>query len=336
MNAGPADDTPQPVEWTLRWRWGDVTVQALGGMLAPLTLRLRDGRSVSPLQVAPWGADNDPRWPGVLRRLRGEWPCLPYGAVQPPPGLPHGWQGHAAEEDWAHGYTANHDWHRVAQDDDVLSVAIDYPADSPIARLERHIRPDPDAAALHVELHIHARRACQMPLALHPTFAVPSTGVHLHTTPARCIHTYPVPTEPGVSRLRPLATASSLTAVPSLDGITALDRLPLMHDTEELLQLEGCAPPFALDYLAEGVRVELDWDTAVLPDALLWFSNRGRRHPPWSGRHVALGIEPMSGFFDLGRVVTPAPDHPLAGQHGIRLDPAQAQVVSYRLSASGV
>ncbi len=323
------------VEWTLRWAWGEVTVQALGGMLAPLTLRLPDGRSVSPLQVAPWGVDNNPQWPGVLRRLRGEWPCLPYGAVQPPPDLPAGWQGHPADDGWAHGYTANHAWHLIEQTGTALTVGITYPEDSDIERLERTVRPVSDAAAIEVTLRIHARRACQMPLALHPTFAVPSTGLHISAAPARRIHTYPVPTEPGVSRLRPLATAASLSDMPTIDGRAALDRLPLAHDTEELMQLEGCVPPFELRYLAEGVRVQLDWDTHVLPDALIWISNRGRAHAPWSGRHVALGVEPMSGFFDLGRVVTPDASHPLAREHGVILTPEQPQVVRYRLSASG-
>lgn len=335
MSARHHATAPIPLEWTLRWAQGEVTVQALGGMLAPLTLRLPDGRSISPLQVAPWGDDNDPQWPGVLRRLRGEWPCLPYGAIQPPPGLPAGWTGHPADDAWAHGYTANHEWHLIERTEDALTIGIEYPADSAIARLERTVRPVPDEAAISVELRVFARRACQVPLALHPTFAVPATGVHITAAGARCIHTYPVPTEPGVSRLLPNASGASLDAMPTVDGSAAFHQLPLPHATEELMQMEGCQPPFRLHYLAERMHVQLDWDTAVLPDALIWISNGGRTHAPWSGRHFALGVEPMSGFFDLGRVVTPDTSHPLAQQHGVTLDPARPLRVSYRISASG-
>lgn len=325
--------SPPPLEWTLQWSFGEVTVQALGGMLAPLRFMLANGKTVSPLQVAPWGVDNDPALPGVLRRLRGEWPCLPYGASKPPASLPPGWSGHDADDAWDHGYTANHDWHRVHQTADELCLAIDYPQDSDIQRLERTVRPDPQAASIEVVLTIHARRRVQLPLALHPTFTVPPSGLEILAAPATCIHTYPVLNEPGVSRLRLNSTATSLGALPSGAGTESFLHLPVAAATEELVQMVGCQPPFKLRYLQEQVDIHLDWDTRVLPDALVWISNAGRSQSPWSKRHYALGIEPMSGFFDLGRVVNPGQEHPLAANKGVQLDPAHPLQVSYRLSA---
>lgn len=329
-------DTPAtaPLQWSLAWPHGSVTVQALGGMLAPLTFVLADGKTISPLQVAPWGADNDAQLPGVLRRLRGEWPCLPYGASRAPAGLPTGWTSHAASDTWDHGYTANHDWHLLHQTAEELCLAIDYPADSPIARLVRTVRPVQKAAAVEVELTIHARARVQMPLALHPTFGIPQSGVAITSAAAARIYSYPVPTEPGVSQLRPNASGATLDAMPTTTGVGAFDHLPLPYATEELMQMVDCKPPFALRYVEAQVDVQLDWDTSVLPDALIWISNAGRSHAPWSGRHYALGIEPMSGFFDLGRVVTPTTDHPLADNKGVWLDPAQPLVVRYAIAAS--
>ncbi len=72
---------------------------------------------------------------------------------------------------------------------------------------------------------------------------------------------------------------------------------------------------------------------AVLPDALIWTSHCGRSLAPWSGKHFAFGIEPMSGFFDLGRVVLPDPKHPLSGEKGVVFDPDKPLLVSYRISA---
>lgn len=325
-----------PAGWTLRWAFGEVSVQALGGMLAPLTLVLPDGKTISPLQVAPWGVDNDPALPGVLRRLRGEWPCLPYGASKAPGNLPDGWSARAAEDAWDHGYTANHDWQLVSQTSEALVIAIDYPAGSAIQRLVRTVRPVPEAPAIEVELTIHARERVQLPLALHPTFAIPPSGVQITSATAARIYTYPVPTEPGVSRLLPNAAGHTLDAMPTVTGTQAFTRLPLPYATEELMQMVDCQPPFTLRYLEAQVEVQLDWDTDVLPDALIWISNAGRSHAPWSGRHYALGIEPMSGFFDLGRVVTPDPGHPLAAKQGVQLNPAQPLRVCYRISAASV
>lgn len=325
----------KPVEWTLRWPLGEVTVQALGGMVAPLTFHLKDGRSVSPLQIAPWGEENDSQWPGVLRRLRGEWPCLPYGTSKPPANLPAGWTGHAAEDSWDHGFTANNDWYLVRQTDTEIVVAIDYPAAGPIERLQRTVRVRPDQAAIDVELVIHARQDAQVPLALHPTFKVPAAGLRITSAQAEHVHSYPVPTEPGVSRLLPGAIGPSLDAMPTSDGgVQSYTALPLPYATEELMQMEKCKTPFTLHYPEDKADVQLSWDTAVLPDVLIWISNAGRAHAPWSSRHYALGVEPMSGFFDLGRVVTPTPDHPLAANKGVQLRADKPLTVSYSISAS--
>ena len=61
--------------WTLQWEHGSAEVQALGGMLGPVTLRLEDGREFDLMHVAPWhGMTAADKLPGILRRLRGEWP----------------------------------------------------------------------------------------------------------------------------------------------------------------------------------------------------------------------------------------------------------------------
>lgn len=328
---------PQTVPgWQLHWAHGSVSVQALGGMLAPLQFRFADGQTVSPLHVAPWGQADDAALPGVLRKLRGEWPCVPFGASRPPPGLPAGWQMQNADDAWDHGYTSNHEWHLVEQTDTTLSIAIDYPPGHAIRRLERVIRPDPNAASVEVVLTVFARATTQLPIALHPTFVVPPEGVELLPPSASSIHTYPVPTEPQVSRLRPNTSGTTLSAMPTDHGPLDFTRLPLPFATEELMQMVDCQPPFRLRYPHEAVEVQLDWDSQALPDVMVWISNGGRAHTPWSGRHYALGIEPMSGFFDLGRVVLPTDEYPLAKNKGVVVGPNHPFTVKYAISATQI
>ena len=38
----------------LSWAHGTLTVQRLGGMLAPVTFVLKNGLQVSPMHIAPW------------------------------------------------------------------------------------------------------------------------------------------------------------------------------------------------------------------------------------------------------------------------------------------
>jgi hypothetical protein len=317
--------------WTLKWAHGEATAQSLGGMLAPVRFELGGGRSVSPLYVAPWGDDD--RWPGLLRGLRGEWPCLPFGTVQAPPDLPPDFEKTHAADACNHGYGANHMWHLVERAADRLILRIDYPPEGEIESLERTIESDPDAPALNVSLTVRARRGTILPFALHPTFAIPDEGIEVLACPHQAIHSYPVPPEPGVSRTLPNQAFASLKQIPTACGPMDGTHLPLSEQTEELLQMVGCQPPFVLRYSAQQADVLLDWNPADLPDALLWISNGGRAYEPWSGRNFALGVEPAQSFFDLGRVVTPPADHPLAGRTGLAFRAGVPRTIRYRLSA---
>lgn len=317
--------------WTLKWAHGEATVQSLGGMLGPIRFDLGEGRSVSALHVALW--DDDPQWPGILRALRGEWPCVPFGTVRRPSGLPDHFAPRTPSDVWDHGYASNHLWQLAEQTTEMLRLRIDYPGDGDIESLERVVKVDPGAPAVDVSLTVHARRDVMLPLALHPTLAVPVEGVEIPGCQYSAIHTYPAPVEPGVSRILPDSVSTSLTTLPTATGALDVTRLPLAERTEEIVQLADCQPPFVLRYAARGADVLLDWDAEALPDALLWISNGGRNSAPWCGRNFALGVEPANSFFDLGRVAVPPAGHPLANRSGLEFLAGQPRTICYRLSA---
>lgn len=325
--------TSPALHWQLTWDHGEATVYALGGMLAPVRFGLGDGQSVSPMHVAPWASLQDQTLPGLLRGLRGEWPCLPFGTTQVPAGLGADWEARDADDPWDHGYAAHHPWSLLARDRHRLHLGISYPAEHPIERLERILRVAPGAPALEMELIVHARRDVRLPFALHPSFAVPDSGVELVDAKFAAAYSYPVQAEPGVSCLIPGGMSNSLQRMPGRNGPLDLTRFPLPFATEELLQLAMCRSPLVLRYLQSRIEVLLDWDCEALPDVMLWISNGGRRGTPWNGRHFALGVEPVNGFFDLGRVLVPPPDHPLRTRRGLLFSAATPRRIRYRLWA---
>jgi hypothetical protein len=145
---------------------------------------------------------------------------------------------------------------------------------------------------------------------------------------------YPVPAEPGRSRLAAGVRFDHLARVPLSDGSTTdLTRFPQPADGEDLLQVLDLRGPLTAHYLDAGWSLTLDWDRGLLPDLMLWISHRGRLHAPWNGRHLALGAEPVNGAWDLGRVTQPPPGHPLAGRRGLALLPGTPCVIRSRLSA---
>ena len=96
-----------------------------------------------------------------------------------------------------------------------------------------------------------------------------------------------------------------------------------------------CVPfgPLELRYVDRHWTLQLDWDRTLLPDLMLWVSHRGRTAAPWNGRHWALGVEPVNGVFDLGRVTTPPSGHASARHAGVSLHPDWPCTLHYRLQA---
>ena len=303
----------------LGWAFGACSVQRLGAMLGPAAFVLPGGRQVSPLHVAPWaGEPGAAALPGILQRLRGEWPCVPFGySVPVTTDTPADWApllGPAEPGEEVHGHGSNHDWTWADAADGCLALTLDNPPGSPVRRLTRILCPDPDAPALDLTLRIETREACRLPLGLHFTFRLPDAPGAARIEPGafRIGRTYPGTVEPGASAFAIGQTFTQLNAVPDrAGGQTDAARLPLAGNVEELLQLDGIAGTAALANEAEGWRARIDWDPQVFPSLLLWYSNRGRTAAPWNGRHLALGMEPICSPFGLGPATARA-DNPVS------------------------
>ncbi|WP_374313911.1 hypothetical protein [Dongia sp.] len=354
----------QIARWQLDWPFGTAEIISLGGMLGPVNFRLPDGRALQPMYLAPWLNDPaTPDLPPLLRHLRGEFPCVPFGRTDFPegldtplfqsssPGLTRGstlsaapvdarvkpghdekiWERADPRDGWEHGYSANQPWSLISADRQHVRIGIDYPESSPIARLERQVSADPEQPALDLSLTIWARQDATLPVALHPTFRT-TGGVRVLPGPFTAAIAYPVPTETDVSQLIADGRSADLAVLPALSGPLDLTRLPLPVKTEELLQLKDCKAPFSLYYETEGVTMTLWWDQDQLPDVMLWVSNGGRAGFPWNGRNYALGIEPVNGAFDLGRVAAPPADHPLATRRGLTLRKGKPLRLDYRIA----
>jgi hypothetical protein len=328
------------VRHAIAWAHGMASVQALGGMLGPVTFLLPDGRQVSSLHVAPWFDDpGRTTQPPILQELRGEWPCVPFGS-DTPRALPDGWSATGETFDGAgvpHGHSSNTEWVFTNVDAQSITLTCDYPDTHPIRRLTRTIAADPQAPALNFTLTVEARRPCRLPIGLHPTLRLPITGTaRLYPPTFREGRVFPLDVEPGQGLLQPGAIFAELDAVPNRTGTTrSLADLPLPENTEELVQLCGVTGGFRLNH-PEGWTVTLDWDTEHFPSLLLWISNRGRSYAPWNTRHVALGVEPVSAAFDLGPAVSTAPN-PISAK-GIAtsraFDPEQPFTTRYRIGVA--
>ena len=301
---------------TLRWRHGALTIDAFGAMLARCKLTLRDGRQISPMHVPPWAHEpEDGDNAGLLRNLAGEWPCVPFGACQdrsPQGQWPGSRRNHAKTAD-VHGFGANHVWTWDDCPPNALQLSVDYPPDDVIMRLERLIRPDPALPAIDFELAITAREACTLPIGLHPVFRLPKTPQSMTIAVNGHAHSLSFPGKVDASSLfAPDISASPWQKVALRDGsFIDASKVPLLLPAEELLQVLDVPGEVMLTNLEENYAMRLTWNSADFPSLLLWYSNYGRQAPPWSGRHLALGVEPACSAFDLGSQISCA-DNPIS------------------------
>lgn len=306
----------------LEWDRGDFCVSVVGAMCGPANFTLDDGRVVQPFAVAPWSdnPDGDPRYdllPPLLRRLRGEWACIPFGAPQTRDDLPTEWtpEGEPGFNDgYFHGPSSNLPHEVASEEYGAISFVLDYPDEHPIARVRRSIRGVPGRAMLEFGLEVEARRTVSLPIGIHPTLRLPDTPgrATLQIAGKGQVHTFPTDAEPGISRLAHGVVADDLSGVPNLDGGKMdLTSLPLPVATEELVLVAPVSGRATLTNNVERYRIDLRWDPAAFPLVNLWLSNRGRSAYPWNGRHLALGIEPVSAPWDLGAAVASSPTSPL-------------------------
>lgn len=257
---------------TLGWDYGLLAVDRFGGRLGQVLFVLPDGRQVSPLAVAPWFSEKvDLSLTPLFHRLRGEWPCVPFG------------------KDTSHGYSASHDWDVLEASDGCIRLAIAYPDSHPIARLERILRPLPDRPAIDLELIIDAREDCRLPVGLHPTLGAGPWFIDL--LPETLVAT-------------PNSIVTPITAAPTSDGGSFDARLfPPDIPAEELLQVLETNGRVGLINKGESYRLDLTWNNAHFPNLLLWISHRALPMPPWNGRTTMLGVEPVCSAFDHGTAV---------------------------------
>jgi hypothetical protein len=128
-------------------------------------------------------------------------------------------------------------------------------------------------------------------------------GAHDH------VRTYPVTVEPEASLFPEDVCFPRLEDAPTRGGSSVdASRLPFRREVEELLLLVNCDGSVTLCDDENEWRIRMNWNPRHFPCLQLWISNRGRRQYPWGGRHLALGVEPVCGAFDLGPAVSNAPN----------------------------
>ena len=299
--------------WVISWDHGTAEVQPMGGMLGPVWYTI-NGQTIQPFFVAPWIKDpNAKTLPGMLRGLRGEFPCVPFGVEGQGPFAEWEGTGEAIRDDEPHGYGANHVWHLLGRGPDWVEIAIEYPKSHPIRRLKRKIAGRRGEAAVDLDLEIETSRMIDLGFALHATFRLPEIPgtASLDVAGFKRGLTFPAPLDVSGSA-EPGTWFDSLTDVSGTrEHMVDFSRQPFAEPNEDLLQIEAVGGCVRLLNTEEKWAAQLNYDPTVFPTVVLWVSNRGWTSFPWAGCTRALGIEPTRAAMNLGQTVSGGSANPL-------------------------
>lgn len=291
----------------------ELHVTRQGGHMAPVRFFRDSARPFAPYRIAPWWNESlSPDMPGVLRVLRGDFFCMPFGGNSRP------WKG---ETHPPHGETAERRWELLSRRKAKTGAALAMRMKTRVrvGEVKKRLLLVAGETAIYSS-HIISGMKGPMCLGHHPTlgFADRPGSARVAVSPFRFGQVYPAPFEDparqGYSILRPGAEFSELSRVERLDGrIADLSRYPDRRGYEDLVLLAAEPDLFpawnAVTYSDEGVVWFSLRDPRVLASTILWHDNGGRYYAPWNGRSLnTLGIEDVTAYFHEGLAASAAPN----------------------------
>ncbi|MBL8895510.1 MAG: hypothetical protein JNJ53_12965 [Rhizobiales bacterium] len=295
--------------------YGRGTVYPTAALFTDIEFKLPSGRWVRPMATAPWGEVLDPAIPGHLRRLGGEFFCLPFGGggtvLDPVPG----WESLTMTpvNEPMHGPAANQDWQIITHDTNSVRLSLDLPDEYLVSRIERYICLDTSSPSAGATITLHIRRDGRVPVAFHPILRLPENLSRLVLSASfEKGFTYPALIEPDRMACEPGQTFANLERVPKRRGDTVdLSRLPLGQKVDDVVLLAGMKAPLRGAFLDDGFELTVDWPHDLLPHCLVWIHDRGIDVPPWNGTYRGIGIEPLASAFDAPWAISTG-ENPLA------------------------
>lgn len=290
--------------WRLASTAVEVYVTGTGGHLGPVTFE-RKGRKLRPYSVAPWAVGKPVcPMPTVIRVLRGDFFCLPFGNNTTP---------FRGEKHPVHGETANARWQfrtlQTGQRRHCLHLSLRTKVRR--GRVDKRVWLV-DGQNVVYSQHVVSGLRGAMNLGHHAMLKFPEAPGSGRVSTSRFVYgqvfprAFERPERGGYSWLKPGATFDSLEAVPTIAGQSVdLTRYPARRGFEDLVMLvNDDQGPFAWTAVTFP-RERYVWfalkDAQILRETILWLSNGGRHYPPWCGRHVnVMGIEEVTSYFHFG------------------------------------
>jgi len=269
--------------------------------------------TIEPMHIAPWvKEDLNGSMPPMLKYLRGDFFCAPFGASDVMP-----------DETRGHGASANDKWD--ALETTKSSILLRLSKQIMGADLLKEISINDDESVVY-QKHTFKGGSGKIPVGHHAMLRIPSR-TYLSYSDFIFGGTPPEPVETNPSKGRSLLKyPQQFQAVKGgsqsgADLQQSAETLKKVKDNENK-DIDISVYPFAeghedLYMIISSHDVPFGWSAAscpnegwlwfsiknpgILPNTVIWLSNGGRYYPPFSSRHKnVIGIEETVSFFHLG------------------------------------
>jgi hypothetical protein len=301
--------TPKPIahqpSWILRNDTTELALTCFGGHMAPVTFFRDSATPVQPYYINPWHGEN-PKLPvPVLKPLRGDFFCLPFGGNADPLN---------GKQYPIHGETASRTWtlKDIAKDGKVTAL-----------KAQMNLRVGGGKVCKQLSLrdghnvvysqHTISGVDAKLPLGHHATLALPETEGAMKVSSssfALGLTNRDFDGLPEDGSYQSLALNGSFTR---LDRVPLIWKDPSLGDCSSFPIRAGFTDimavfkkPSATPAWMAAVNTEAGYlwfsmkDAAQLPATMFWISNGGRHGAPWLGRNRCLGLEDVCANFALG------------------------------------
>ena len=313
----PVETVAGAKSWLLNKGHVEAAMTHEGGQIAPITFKI-GSRRIAPMAVAPWAQQMEalePGTPAILRVLRGDFFCAPFGSNT---------RAYNNEQHPVHGESANEPWVLESAEQSSRELRANFSLKTSIRKgeIRKQVRLIGSQPVVYLRDTLSGLSG-PMTIGHHAMLKFPDEPMSGFVSSAPFVYgqvfpgAFENPVLKGYQSLKPGATFTNLHQVPMIDGSTAdLTHYPARPGFEDLVMLVT-NPRQRLGWNAatfprEGYLWFALKDTQVLRNTVLWMSNGGRHYAPWSGRHAhVLGIEDVTAYFHYG-LAESAGDNPVS------------------------
>ncbi len=321
--------------WVLETDTVRAAVTCLGGMVAPVEFFCDQQRTFSPYFVNPWHAESlQPEEP-VLKPLRGNFFCLPFGTSD---------AEHPDQN--VHGDAVAREWELIGDVSDAGHTRTVFACDTvaPAGRITKEIVLRPGHNAVYSRHRLEGYNAT-VPLGFHATLAPTERDEEL----ALSIGQWNIGVVSERMKRFNQGEYNSLLAgevFRDLRHVPTVWKFPKDLDCTKFPHLEGFTdivllsrtPPVSSGPVCNAVvfpKAKALWfsvkDPFLLPSTMIWMEGSGRHQSPWNGRTRCVGVEDVCAYGGMG-ITLSAGSNPFS-RIGVKtaavLSPSQALEIPY-------